>query len=96
MNINYLILILSQVLFSQTKLEQAVIKELNLYRKKYGLVALIYDAKSSEMSKYHADYLKKLNENDSTLTKLWLWNNGIGDEGCKYLGEALKENHTLT
>jgi hypothetical protein len=64
MNINYLILILSQVLFSQTKLEQAVIKELNLYRKKFGLVALIYDAKSSEMSKYHADYLKKLNEND--------------------------------
>lgn len=49
---------------SQTKLEQAVIKELNLYRRKYGLVALIYDAKSSEMSKYHADYLKKLNEND--------------------------------
>lgn len=50
--------------YSQTKLEQAVIKELNLYRKKHGLVALTYDAKSSEMSRYHADYMKKLNEND--------------------------------
>lgn len=48
--------------FSQTKLEQAVIKELNNYRKKHNLVALVYDAKSSEMSKYHAVYLKKLNE----------------------------------
>ena len=64
MNIKYLILILSQVLFSQTKLEQAVIKELNFYRKKHGLVALTYDAKSSEMSRYHAVYMKKLNENE--------------------------------
>lgn len=48
--------------YSQTKLEQAVIKELNDYRKKHNLVALVYDAKSSEMSKYHAVYLKKLNE----------------------------------
>ena len=64
MNIKYLILILSQVLFSQTKLEQAVIKELNLYRKKHGLVALTYDAKSSEMTRYNAVYLKKLNENE--------------------------------
>ena len=62
MNIKYLILILSQVLFSQTKLEQAVIKELNLYRKKYGLVALTYDVKSSEMARYHAIYLKTMNE----------------------------------
>ena len=48
--------------YSQSKLEQAVIKELNDYRKKYSLVTLVYDAKSSEMSKYHAVYLKKLNE----------------------------------
>lgn len=50
--------------YSQTQLEQAVIKELNFYRKKHGLVALTYDAKSSEMSRYHAVYMKKLNEND--------------------------------
>lgn len=62
MNIKYLILILSQVLFSQTKLEQAVIKELNFYRKKHGLVALTYDVKSSEMARYHAIYLKTMNE----------------------------------
>ena len=48
--------------FSQTALEQAVIKELNLYRKKHGLVALTYDAKSSEMARYHAIYLKTMNE----------------------------------
>lgn len=48
--------------FSQTTLEQAVIKELNLYRKKYGLVALTYDAKSSEMARYHAIYLKTMND----------------------------------
>ena len=48
--------------FSQTTLEQAVIKELNLYRKKYGLVALTYDVKSSEMARYHAIYLKTMNE----------------------------------
>ena len=62
MNIKYLILILSQVLFSQTKLEQAVIKELNFYRKKHGLAALTYDAKSSEMVRYHAIYLKTMND----------------------------------
>lgn len=56
--------------YSQSKLEQAVIKELNDYRKKYSLVALVYDAKSSEMSKYHADYLKKLNEYNYSPLKL--------------------------
>ena len=50
--------------YSQTQLEQAVIKELNLYREKHGLVALFYDEKSSEMSRYHAVYMKKLNENE--------------------------------
>jgi hypothetical protein len=48
--------------FSQTKLEQAVISELNEYRSKHGLVALVYDERSSNMSKYHAAYLNKLNE----------------------------------
>ena len=48
--------------FSQTALEQAVIKELNLYRKKHGLVALTYHAKSSEMAMYHAIYLKTMND----------------------------------
>ena len=54
----------SIISYSQTTLEQAVIKELNLYRKKHGLVALTYDAKSSEMTRYNAVYLKKLNENE--------------------------------
>ena len=62
--INLILLFFSVIVYSQTKLEQAVIKELNLYRKKYGLVALTYDAKSSEMTRYNAVYLKKLNENE--------------------------------
>ncbi len=62
--INLILLFFSVIVYSQTQLEHAVIKELNLYRKKHGLVALTYDEKSSEMSKYHAIYLKKLNEND--------------------------------
>ena len=56
--------LLSDLYHSQTTLELAVIKELNLYRKKHGLVALTYDAKSSEMTRYNAVYLKKLNENE--------------------------------
>ena len=54
--------LLSDLYHSQTTLELAVIKELNLYRKKHGLVALTYDAKSSEMARYHAIYLKTMNE----------------------------------
>ena len=59
---NLFLLFFSSFTYSQTKLEQAVIKELNLYRKKYGLVAITYDAKSSEMARYHAIYLKTMNE----------------------------------
>lgn len=63
-SIIYIFILLPLISYSQTQLEQAVIKELNLYRKKHGLVALTYDAKSSEMSRYHAVYMKKLNENE--------------------------------
>lgn len=63
-SIIYIFILLPLISYSQTQLEQAVIKELNLYRKKHGLVALTYDAKSSEMSRFHSDYMKKLNENE--------------------------------
>ena len=42
------------------------------------------------------DILRRLRENDPTLTELSVYNNQIGDEGAKALADALKVNRTLT
>lgn len=42
------------------------------------------------------EILKRLRNNDPTLTSLSLWNNNIGPKGACALAEALKQNKFLT
>ena len=42
------------------------------------------------------DILRRISENDPSLTNLDLSYNDLGSEGAKHLSEALKENTTLT
>jgi Leucine Rich repeat len=52
-----------------------------------------YEWQSSSRGK---ETLRRMSENDPTLTKLSFYNNSIGDAGASALAEALKVNKTLT
>jgi uncharacterized protein YkwD len=61
-NFFYMICILSLFVEksnAQSALETEFVKQLNIYRKKHGLGAVIYDAEISKVALYHANYLAK-------------------------------------